>query len=78
MPEPALWILLNAPAEILQERKQEVSPEETARQCRAYLEFIRSRKNYAIVDASQPLEKAIADAEEAIREVLIRREGARG
>jgi len=78
MPEPALWILLNAPAEILQERKQEVSPEETARQCCAYLEFIRSRKNYAIVDASQPLEKAIADAEEAIREVLIRREGARG
>ena len=37
IPKPDLWILLDAPAEVLQKRKQEVPPEETARQRRAYL-----------------------------------------
>jgi thymidylate kinase len=66
MPQPALWILLSAPTEVLQSRKQEVAPEETARQREAYLAFIATRHNSAIVDASQPIERVIADAEQAI------------
>lgn len=78
MPQPRLWILLNAPAEVLQTRKQEVAPEETERQCKAYLDFIRTRPKHAIVDASQPLHKVIADAEHAIKEALLEGEGNRG
>ena len=78
MPQPGLWILLNAPAEVLQARKQEVAAEETARQCKAYLDFIRTRRKHVVVDASQPLEKVIADAEHAISEAMVEDEGNRG
>jgi thymidylate kinase len=66
MPQPKLWILLNAPAEVLQARKQEVPPQETARQCLAYLAFVQKQREYVIVDASQSLDRVIADVEYAI------------
>ena len=78
MPQPKLWILLNAPAEVVQTRKQEVTPQETARQCDAYLAFVRKLHPHVIVDASQTLEKVIADVELAINEALIEDEGDRG
>jgi hypothetical protein len=78
MPQPRLWILLNAPAEVLQARKQEVAAEETARQCKAYLDFVRTRRKHVVVDSSQPLDKVIADAERAINEALMEDEGDRG
>jgi thymidylate kinase len=78
MPQPKLWILLNASPEVLQTRKQEVAAEETARQCKAYLDFIRTRRRHVVVDASQPLEKVIADAERAIKEALVEDESHRG
>lgn len=70
MPKPKLWILLNAPAAVLQARKEEVAPEETARQCVAYLAFIQTRRHHAVIDASQPLNKVISDAENAILQAL--------
>ena len=77
MPRPKLWILLNAPAEILRARKQEVTAEETARQCEAYLGFIRKQREHVIVDAAQPLDKVIADVECAIKRVVMENEGNR-
>jgi thymidylate kinase len=77
MPRPKLWILLNAPAEVLRARKQEVTPEETARQCVAYLGFIRKQREHVIVDAAQPLDKVIADVECAIKRVVMENEGNR-
>ena len=70
MPRPDLWLLLNAPAEVLQGRKQEVASEETARQAEAYLTFISKQPRHVIVDASQALDKVIADAEQAIIQLL--------
>jgi hypothetical protein len=78
MPRPKLWILLNAPAEVLQTRKQEVPAEETARQCGAYLAFIRKQRDHAIVDASQPLDHVIADVEQVIKGAIGEGEGQRG
>jgi thymidylate kinase len=66
MPQPKLWVLLDAPAEVLQARKQEVSLEESARQRQAYLAFVCQQREYAIVDASQPLDRVIADVERAV------------
>jgi thymidylate kinase len=66
MPQPSLWVLLDAPAEVLQARKQEVSRQESARQRQAYLAFVGQQRQFAIVDASQPLDKVIADVEQAV------------
>jgi len=65
-PRPMLWVLLDAPAEILQARKQEVSVEETMRQRSEYLSFVQKQSRHAIVDASQPLDEVIVAVESAI------------
>jgi thymidylate kinase len=70
MPQPELWILLDAPAEVLQARKQEVTFAETVRQRQAYSDFVRKQPKYVIVDASQSLDRVIADAQKAIMENL--------
>lgn len=66
IPQPTLWVLLDAPAQVLQARKQEVPLEETVRQRQAYLDFVRKQKSHAIIDASQSLDKVIADVEHII------------
>ncbi|MGA9070578.1 MAG: hypothetical protein WB424_10015 [Terracidiphilus sp.] len=66
MPRPRLWLLLDAPAIVLQARKQEVTLEETERQRKAYLDFVRKQKNHVVTDASQALDKVVADARKAI------------
>lgn len=60
-PQPELWALLDARAEILQARRQEVSWEESSRQHQAYTDFISEQKMHVTVDSAQPLECAIAD-----------------
>jgi thymidylate kinase len=70
MPQPELWILLDAPAEVLQARKQEVTLEETARQRQAYLALVHKQRKHVIVDASQSLDRVIAEVEKAIMENL--------
>jgi len=78
MPKPKLWVLLDAPAEILQARKQEVSAQESARQRQAYLAFVRTQREYVIEDASQSLDRVIADVDDAISRVLLESEVDRG
>jgi thymidylate kinase len=63
-------VLLDAPAQVLQARKQEVSLEETARQRQAYLAFVRNQRSYMIIDASQALDNVIADTKHAIIETI--------
>jgi thymidylate kinase len=70
MPKPDLWVLLDAPVEILQARKQEVSPEESARQCQAYIALVRKQRKHVIVDASKSLDKVIADVDRAISKIV--------
>ena len=65
-PRPDLVILLDAPADALRERKQEVSPAEADRQIAAYRELIRGLPNGRIVDAGQPLPRVVADVSGAI------------
>jgi len=70
MPQPDLWVLLDASTEVLQARKQEVSKEETSRQRLAYLAFAKAQKSYVVVDASQTLDNVIADVEYAVEVAL--------
>jgi thymidylate kinase len=66
MPQPRMWVLLDAPTEVLRARKQEVSIEETARQRDAYRAFVQTQRNHLIVDASQTLQSVIDDLERAV------------
>ena len=71
--QPDLVVLLDAPAEALQQRKQEVPLVETARQRAAYLGLVRSLRNGRVVDATQPPEKVGADICQAILDFMAER-----
>ena len=73
IPKPDLWILLDAPAEVLQGRKQEVPFAETARQQEAYLNLVSHFPNAVIVDSSKPLDEVVADVNKAILDFMARR-----
>ena len=66
VPKPDLVIVLNAPPEVLQARKQEVSFEETVRQCRAYVSLGRALVNGHIVEANQIFERVAGDVTDLI------------
>lgn len=66
LPGPDLWLVLDAPAGVLQARKREVSLEETERQRRAYLELAAHLPDAAVVDAAQELPRAAVEAESAV------------
>lgn len=73
VPQPDLWILLDAPPDVLQARKQEVSADETARQRRAYLALAASHDTARVIDSSRPLETVSADAVRMVVETLAAR-----
>jgi thymidylate kinase len=58
-PKPDLIIVLDAPAEVIQQRKQETTLEETARQCEAYRTLAGSVANAVLVDASQSPQQTV-------------------
>jgi thymidylate kinase len=66
IPRPDLVILLDAPPEVIQARKQEVPFAETARQRQAYLALVGSMRNGRVVDAGRPLEQVAGDVEDLI------------
>ena len=73
IPKPDLFILLNASAEVLQERKQEVSYEETERQQKKYLKLMDEVKNGVIINAEQEIDKVVADVNSAVLDYMRRR-----
>jgi thymidylate kinase len=61
MPKPDLIVLLDAPAEVLQARKQEVPFEVTARQRDLYRALMARVANGHIADAAQPRENVASE-----------------
>jgi thymidylate kinase len=72
-PRPDLVILLDAPPEVLQARKQEVPLEVTARQCRDYRALVRTLENGRVIDSAQALGDVINDANSLVVEYLAAR-----
>ena len=66
-------LLLDAPSEVLQSRKQEVAPAETERQRRAYRELVQGLSNGLVLDATQPPEKVGTDINRAILDFMAQR-----
>jgi thymidylate kinase len=72
-PRPDLCVVLDAPAQTLRARKQEVSFAEARRQRQAYVELAGAQKNGRVVDASRPLAEVVQEVRDLILEVLARR-----
>jgi serine acetyltransferase/thymidylate kinase len=70
VPGPDLWVLLDAPGEVLQARKSEVSAEESARQRQSYLRLAAHLWNAAVVDATQELPRVALEVDAAILNAL--------
>ena len=78
LPKPDLVFLLDAPAEVLQSRKQEVPIEETERQRRAFLTLVNSLQDGHVVDANRPAEEVTASIVRTVLEHLTARTASRG
>ena len=74
---PDLFVFLDAPPEVLQKRKQEISSAEIFRQRAAYLRLARGLPNALTVDTSGPLEETVAEVERAILNHMADRVGRR-
>ena len=64
--KPDLVILLDAPADVIQARKQEVTFAETARQREAFRAFVEPLSFGHVVDATQPLGAVVTEVERII------------
>ena len=76
IPKPDLTFVLDAPPEVLQARKQEVTAEESARQANAYRELAGSasaRKRTVVIDAERAREEVIHDCAEQTLAWMARR-----
>lgn len=73
IPAPDLHILLDVPAEILQQRKPEVTCEESHRQRMAYREMFQSMPNAFIIDAARPLDEVAEQMKSEILDALANR-----
>ncbi len=65
-PRPDLCVLLDAPAEVVQRRKQEVSPAESQRQRLAYLAMLQSLPNKLVVSADCPVSEVARQVNTAV------------
>lgn len=77
IPRPELWLVFDIPSEALQARQAELGTEEAARQRGEYRRLLRGHENVVVLDANQPLERVVAQAECAIAAQLARRTGSR-
>jgi thymidylate kinase len=73
IPAPKLIILLDASAETLMARKQEVPFNELVRQRDAYLNLMSRLPKGYIINASRPIDKVVCDVEQIILEYMANR-----
>jgi thymidylate kinase len=66
-PKPDLVVYLDAPAEVLLERKGEGTLESLTRRRQEYLALARVLQRFAVVDAARPLDQVTRDVVELIR-----------
>jgi len=69
-PRPDLCVLLDVPAEAVQQRKAEVTAEESHRQRLAYRQMFRSLVNGFMIDAIPPVEDVTRELRAVILESL--------
>jgi thymidylate kinase len=73
IPKPDLWLLLDAPPEVLHQRKTEVSFAETARQLKAYRELAGTLPDFTLVDAADSIEEVAMKCNSSVMQRMARR-----
>jgi hypothetical protein len=73
VPNAQLIILLDAPAEVLQARKQEVPIAETQRQQVSYRALVGSFADGHVVNAAKPLQEVVAQVNSVILDFMAKR-----
>jgi len=73
VPPPDLYILLDVPAEVVQQRKPEVTCEESHRQRLAYLQMFQKMPNAFVVDAACSLDQVTQQMKAVIVEAMANR-----
>jgi thymidylate kinase len=66
IPRPDLWLVFDAPAELIRSRSNALTEEESSRQRGEYRRLLRGYENVVVLDARQQLDKIVAEAERAI------------
>jgi serine O-acetyltransferase len=73
VPRPELWLVFDIPSQALQGRQEELGEEEATRLRVEYRRLLRDHENVVVLDADQPLDRIVAQAECAIASELARR-----
>lgn len=73
IPRSNLYLFLDAPTDVIRERKVEVSEEETTRQLQRYRQLARTLRGSAVVDASQPLAAVVAASTDVVLDKMAER-----
>jgi thymidylate kinase len=71
--KPDMVIYLDVPPEILQERKKDVTFEESKRQREEYRKLMTGLNNSVVIDGTQPLDGVVADVNKAVLDFMTRR-----
>jgi serine acetyltransferase/thymidylate kinase len=66
IPRPDLWLVLDAPSDVISSRNVELSAQESSRQRGEYRRLLRGYEDVVVLDARQPMDKLVAQAERAI------------
>lgn len=77
IPKPDLFIILDAPAEVINARKQEVSLNETKKQRAAYLSFAKEHDNCIVLNTDQSLDETVHEGYLAVIEYMQKRQAKR-
>jgi thymidylate kinase len=77
VPKPDLVVLLDAPTDVLRDRKQEVPAEEIDRQRQAYRALVEELPNGHLADAAQPLDQVVRAVERLILTFMAARTASR-
>ena len=67
-PKPDLMFFLDAPTDVIRQRKQELSGEEIASMRDGYLELARQTPGAVVVDTNRPIEQTVAHVTRAVLE----------
>ena len=67
VPKPDLWLLLDAPAEVLRRRKREVAWAELVQLRAAYRELLQRLPHGVLIDTGQPFDAVVETAVTCIR-----------
>lgn len=73
IPRPDLWLVLDAPAEVLKDRQREVTEEESSRLRTEYRRVLRGKDNLVVLDASRSEAEVLVGAQRAIVKELAHR-----